>query len=85
MPIEKTPTDWERGKKNESKDGIDVCIFVQEINYKLNNMRRCVRTGGGVDELAVDEELGELDLRHHQAPRRRTLLSIAALFVAPHR
>ena len=35
-------------------------------------------TGGGVDELAVDEELGELDLRHHHARRRRRL-AVAAV------
>lgn len=35
-------------------------------------------TGGGVDELAVDEELGELDLRHLHAGRRRLAVAVVA-------
>jgi len=36
-------------------------------------------TGDGVDELAVDEELGELDLRHHHARRRCGSVAVAAV------
>jgi hypothetical protein len=57
------------GSATERKNGTE--------RKEQSKERVCLRTGGGVDELAVDEELGELDLRYHHTRRSRLAVAVA--------